>query len=304
MASSVEDNNDPFRYMNTLVLPNYQRECNVLSVVLALTILFWMVLFPFVASKLMVSSGGHFKTEEKDENTMNEKKANHSKSPQNNTSKNGSAKQRRGKHKPATAKNNETATPSNNDTNTIPEEEPPSVPFLVLALAAFGLMASLVYVVMAGSPYNNFVARGVFEVPMLTPDECETLIQISMRVAEQNKQMALAVKEQLLEGSEGALNRSMEGLLWEPAGWQKLRHKAYPTTDHNVITDPFTQDDLQWIQEKLDARMGPTLSRIFGVPESAIRANDVSKNAGAVSFLFVLQNIYFVIISLTRGLLL
>lgn len=53
----------------------------------------------------------------------------------------------------------------------------------------------------------------------------------------------------------------------------------YILVSNIVITDPFTRSDLDWLQTKLDARLAPTLSRIFGIPESSIRANDVSKTA-------------------------
>lgn len=82
------------------------------------------------------------------------------------------------------------------------------------------------------SPYNTFVARGVFEVPMFTAQECEKLLNISFGVAERNMEEARKAKE-MAELSGAPVNKTIEGLLWEPAGWQKHRHGAYPTTDLN-----------------------------------------------------------------------
>jgi len=80
-------------------------------------------------------------------------------------------------------------------------------------------------------------------------------------------------------GSDGErhsfLQNQMRGYLDEPRGWQKLRHELYPTTDLNVVTDGFSEADRNWLRQKLDARLAPTLERIFGIPPSAIRANDM-----------------------------
>lgn len=71
-------------------------------------------------------------------------------------------------------------------------------------------------------------------------------------------------------------NATLEGYRQEPFGWQKKRHLTHPTTDLNLVTDPFTKEDLAWIQQRLDARLTPTLERIFGVTAASIRGNDVS----------------------------
>jgi hypothetical protein len=133
-------------------------------------------------------------------------------------------------------------------------------------------MISAFYILIKMSPYNYFVARGVFQVPMFTAEECETLLNISYRAAERNYRNALAAHQ---SGAEEDSNITTRGLLSEPMGWQKLRHQAYPTTDLNIVTDPFEKNDLEWIRSKLDARLAPTLERIYGLPASAIRANDV-----------------------------
>ena len=61
----------------------------------------------------------------------------------------------------------------------------------------------------------------------------------------------------------------------EPVGWQKTRHSTYPTTDLNLVTDPFSREARQYISQKLDRRLAPLLERIYGVTPRAIRANDM-----------------------------
>lgn len=68
---------------------------------------------------------------------------------------------------------------------------------------------------------------------------------------------------------------SIIGLLEEPLGWQKYRHGNYPTTDLNVVTDPFDPADRAYIARLFDQRLAPTLSRIYGIPATSIRANDM-----------------------------
>ena len=80
----------------------------------------------------------------------------------------------------------------------------------------------------------------------------------------------IAVKDNLEE------NKTIMGLLSQPYGWQKTRHGIYPTTDLNIITDPFTKSDRLWIQNILNTRLAPLLERIYGIPATSIRANDVS----------------------------
>ena len=63
--------------------------------------------------------------------------------------------------------------------------------------------------------------------------------------------------------------------MWEPYGWQKLRHGQYPTTDLGVGDDPFTRDDLEWISQILNRRLAPVVARIYGVPEHSLVSNDI-----------------------------
>ena len=80
----------------------------------------------------------------------------------------------------------------------------------------------------------------------------------------------------------GAAQRNAEAaeanstLLQEPVGWQKQRHDSYPTTDLNLVTDPFTNEDRLQLSLWLDRRLAPLIGRIYGIPvEASIRANDM-----------------------------
>jgi hypothetical protein len=50
---------------------------------------------------------------------------------------------------------------------------------------------------------------------------------------------------------------------------------TYPTTDLSVEHDPFTSMDRTWISNLLDRRLSPVLSRLYGVPPTAMRAYDL-----------------------------
>ena len=69
---------------------------------------------------------------------------------------------------------------------------------------------------------------------------------------------------------------SLNSIIKEPFGWKKDRHISYPTTDLNLVTDPFTAEDRAYLAERLNARLAPVVERAFGIARGAIRANDVS----------------------------
>jgi hypothetical protein len=60
-----------------------------------------------------------------------------------------------------------------------------------------------------------------------------------------------------------------------PSGWKKDRHKLYPTTDLNLITDPFTHKDREWLASLFDSRLAPLIERAYGIWRGAVRANDI-----------------------------
>ncbi len=150
----------------------------------------------------------------------------------------------------------------------------------LLCLFAFVLHA--IYLLVMASPDNYYTSRTIFETPLFSQSECDYLVDMAERVAGTNYEIAQKFVQTNSAKKDGENNQSahttttMMGYLKEPYGWQKTRHKFHPTTDLNLVTDNFTDEDRAWIQQKLDARLAPTLERIFGVPPSAIRANDVS----------------------------
>ena len=135
----------------------------------------------------------------------------------------------------------------------------------------------MIYILLTASPDNYYTCRTVFETPLFSQAESDHLVEMAERVARKNYDMAKKiVKTNPDEIKNGTDSSKIEGYLKEPYGWQKTRHKFHPTTDLNLVTDNFSDEDRSWIQQRLDARLSPTLERIYGVPPSAIRANDVS----------------------------
>jgi hypothetical protein len=134
------------------------------------------------------------------------------------------------------------------------------------------------------SPDNYYTTRTVFETPLFTEAECAYLVDMAERVADVNYRQAQQERARLVLETAAStedvvkemLGQPLKGYLEDPPGWQKLRHRSFPTTDLNLVTDPFTREDQEWVRTKLDARLAPTLERIFGVPPSSIRAIDVS----------------------------
>ena len=128
-----------------------------------------------------------------------------------------------------------------------------------------GIVCS-VYYVWTHSPHNVQVARGIFEAPLLTTEEVQEWLNIGSQVASRNVQVALNAQEH------NQSNPKLQEFLTQPMGWRKQRQPAYPLTDLQVESDPFTNEELDWIQDKLDRRLAPLLQRIYGVPPSSLRA--------------------------------
>lgn len=131
-----------------------------------------------------------------------------------------------------------------------------SVSQLLLNLSGF---VAILWVFLQSSN-NTRTARGVFEAPVLTDAECQYVLDMAHRVAATN----------VMRHPEN------EMLQREFAGWRKDRHTAYPTMDLNVVTDPFTKEDRDWLARKMDTRLATVIERVYGVVPGAIRANDVS----------------------------
>lgn len=158
------------------------------------------------------------------------------------------------------------------------------VPSYARWISLFGIMITLygMYNIIQHSPYNRFLLRRAFVVPILTEEECSKIIDIAENVAVRNYNYAQKTIKEYQESDkdeedyedEEEYKESVQ-LLQEPKGWQKLRHGTYPTTDLSVENDLFTNKERQWIIDLLDRRLAPMLSRLFGVPYTAMRAYDL-----------------------------
>jgi hypothetical protein len=134
------------------------------------------------------------------------------------------------------------------------------------SLGGFLLVAG--YFLLSGSPNNYLTARSVFQSPLFTREECRHILDLADQAAARNYESALAITPE-------EANATMQAWKKEPLGWQKQRHGNYPTTDLNMVIDPFTKQDREWLGDLLDRRLAPTLARVFGIPTNSIRANDM-----------------------------
>lgn len=147
-----------------------------------------------------------------------------------------------------------------NGHNNKSKEVSPEVSLFVFTM--IGCLASIGYLI-ASSPHNSYASRGVFSFPLLSEAECELLLHKAAEAAQRNL------------ASPPDNNETLAMLQRHPAGWQKARHGLYPTTDLNLVTDPFTAEDRDLLGGILDQRLAPVLERVFGVARGAIRANDL-----------------------------
>jgi hypothetical protein len=141
-----------------------------------------------------------------------------------------------------------------------------SVPLPVTIAATAGYMLCVLYLLMTQNPRNYYSARRVFQAPLLTQAECQRIIDMSMAAAERNYELAVNPQATVTATSASA-NATRRDFQQEPLGWHKSCHGSYPTTDLNLVTDPFSRSDLEWISNILHRRLAPTLSRIYGVPD-------------------------------------
>eukprot|EP00584_Thalassiosira_punctigera_P006776 CAMPEP_0172543076 /NCGR_PEP_ID=MMETSP1067-20121228/13552_1 /TAXON_ID=265564 ORGANISM="Thalassiosira punctigera, Strain Tpunct2005C2" /NCGR_SAMPLE_ID=MMETSP1067 /ASSEMBLY_ACC=CAM_ASM_000444 /LENGTH=539 /DNA_ID=CAMNT_0013329413 /DNA_START=470 /DNA_END=2089 /DNA_ORIENTATION=+ len=145
---------------------------------------------------------------------------------------------------------------------------------------------------------NLFPARTVLIAPVFTREECRKLIGMAHAAARRNAEEVRRETDSLLlkhpefmdlelaEWDDKDVSsvdadphkvklRKLDSMLREPAGWTKDRHNHYPTTDLNLVTDPFTPEDRAWLANKLNARLAPVVERSFGIFRGSIRANDI-----------------------------
>jgi hypothetical protein len=139
----------------------------------------------------------------------------------------------------------------------------------VTTVSIVGCIVTLLLLIVLLSPYNTYVARRVFHTPILTLEECQRIIDMSHVAARNNLQLFKRRRPDGFTKEEELLINE------EPYGWQKLRHESVPTTDLNLVTDPFTYPDQQWVRHLCDVRIAPVLSRLYGIPIRSIQAQDI-----------------------------
>jgi hypothetical protein len=136
-------------------------------------------------------------------------------------------------------------------------------------VAVVGLLFSAILLIAVASPYNSYTSRRVFQTPLLTEAECQRIIDMAFVAAAEN------IKKLSRYNPEDFSDKENQMMYDEPSGWQKVRHEHYPTTDLNLVTDPFAHEDQEWIRQLCDQRLAPILSRVFGIPIRSIRAKDM-----------------------------
>jgi hypothetical protein len=140
----------------------------------------------------------------------------------------------------------------------------------MLGVAFLGFLVTGVWLLLVLSPHNYFTPRRVFEAPILNKAECDYIITMAHNAA--NRTFDEWDRKRILDGNDFD---DESDILKDPIGWQKKRHNNYPTTDLNLVTDNFSKEDQEWLGDIMDRRLAPTVSRIFSVPTSSIRANDM-----------------------------
>ena len=277
-------------------LPDYGVERQMLLVKFLLTFAFWTMLVPyFLASEDKVMLGenrGSSSTGGKDSNetvasTTTTTTKSSSRTIKKTTTTTIVKVHRKTTKKGRTSKTSETKTiQSDKSSSAVPDGSKTSGSHRVadgnitLLCCCVVFLLHAIYILVTSSPDNYYPSRTVFETPLFSQDECDHLVGMAERVARENHDMAQKFVETNpgeIEKESNSTHTRISGYLKEPFGWQKTRHKAHPTTDLNLVTDNFSEEDRSWIQQRLDARLAPTLERIYGVPPSAIRANDVSR---------------------------
>ena len=164
----------------------------------------------------------------------------------------------------------------------------------------------VIFLILFFNPNNLFGARTIIQTPVFTREECQYIIQMAHDASQRNAESAQRDKTSLLlqhhelkddddvimttqqqqqdddnnatYSKEQYQLHSLNSIIKDPSGWKKDRHISYPTTDLNLVTDPFTTEDRAYLAERLNARLAPVVERAFGIARGAIRANDVSKS--------------------------
>jgi hypothetical protein len=149
------------------------------------------------------------------------------------------------------------------------------LPLQATFLCTAGYLACTLYLLLSKNPCNYYSARRVYEAPLFSQAECLRIIEMSARTAARNYETVDRLRVEATTAATRSLNKTLKDWEQEPVGWHKTRHGNYPTTDLNLVTDPFSNEDQAWLGNLLDRRLAPTLARIYGVPVAGIRANDM-----------------------------
>jgi hypothetical protein len=278
----------PAEHLLTAPLPEYERERLGVVIKLIATFVFFIVILP-----TMMATTSNPVAESKDSAESSSSKEGSSSKAASKADEKSSKRHKKRKQQPIIIPNEEKeeATPkATKEEETIVVEVNPLTTFV----SVIGCMIFMTLVLIQHSPDNYYTPNGVFQAPMLTKDECLEILQMADTAAASNYENAKSVQamyelmgtnnNNTAGGGGGENNRMVEandtvkGLIKDPPGWNKVRHAAYPTTDLNLVTDPFTKEDREWIKQKMDARLSPIIQRIYGVPPSAVRATDVSQS--------------------------
>ena len=270
-------------------LPNYPYERFILILQLILAFVLWLIVFPMLS---VLSSKSRSKSSKTSKTTVilttkEEVTTRRTTTTKNTSSTTSSSKKRRGKKGTTSSSNTPKKKQEKEEESSIvtPQQQQQQegggndggVSDIMNILCIIGFLITFCYVIIIASPDNKYTTRGVYEAPLFTRDECKDLVQRAERAAQRNYESALLLHSNNKNNNNAKSSSSSSMLLLEePIGWQKKRHAQYSTTDLNVVTDPFTKDDREWIKNKLDARLAPTIQRLYGVPIASIRANDVS----------------------------
>ena len=246
-------------------LPDYEGERLRVQMLLIVAVIFWMLVFPVLASTLPPPPPTAKQT------------ATTTKSTTKTTTHRSKAS------KISTKTSVRTIATLAETPSTQPET--PTISMATSLYSVLGLVVSVFGILMMLSPHNYYVPRRVFQAPLLSAEECQHVMDMAQAAAQRNYESALAMtkdpENEFPSGGDAdadddsTTETRTNALLKEPKGWQKTRHRSYPTTDLNLVTDPFTRADRDWLGSVLDRRLAPTLARVYGVPASSIRANDM-----------------------------
>lgn len=259
-------------------IPDYDTERVLFVVKVVLCFVMWILIIPFYLSTKKdvlptVDDGGCSSTGNGTAKSQNDNKGNIT--IISSTQKPATAKRgKKNKNKVAIKSQQQPLTKDREggckNIKTHPQTETVTELNTVVDLLCFACCILHVFVLfLISAPDNYYTTRTVFELPLFTTDECTELIERAERAATKNYEQA-----QKVVGDNATHNKTRAGYLEEPFGWQKYRHANHRTTDLNLAQDLFTEEDRTYLQQRLDARLSPSIEKLYGVKPSAVRAKD------------------------------